>query len=288
MKPAYFEYFKATTVEEAISWLESFGEDAKILAGGQSLIPMMNLRLASPKQLIDIKGIASIATIEEMNSSLKIGALVSHCEVQDSEIIKKSCPILSKAAGLIGHPQIRYRGTIGGSICHADPCAEIPTALIALDAGVIVRGPQGSERRIESGLLFLGYLTTSIGENEILSEVIVPKLPERTGWEFMEITDVDGGTAIVCVAAILDMDAKGLCQQAKIAIGGVAPTPIRAKEVEQSLQGKSINDKDIDTVAEMISDVIEPETDITHTADYKATCAKALVKRALKAALERR
>lgn len=288
MKPAYFEYHKAKTVEEAISLLESFGEDAKILAGGQSLIPLMSLRMARPAQVIDVKGIGGLSGVRESDGWLRIGALTKHYEVETLRDIRAACPVLAEAAKYVGHPQIRHRGTVGGSLCHADPAAQFPTVVAALDGTVIARGPNGSEREIAAEDFFLGYLTTSLAENEMVTELRVPKLPQGAGWSFQQVTDVDGAVPIACVAAILQLDAGGSCREARIAVGGVGATPIRAKKAEQSLQGKPVDEESIVAAAELIAGEIEPETDIRFTADYKTAVANTLVKRALREALERK
>jgi carbon-monoxide dehydrogenase medium subunit len=287
MKPAPFEYWKAQSVEQVIEWLAEWGESAKILAGGQSLLPMMKLRLARPEHLIDINGIASLSQIEEDEHSLKIGALVRHHQFEESIIVRKRCPILAEAAGLIGHPQIRHRGTIGGSLCHADPCAELPTVLTALEAEVVVQGPLGSEKKIGAGDFFLSYLTTALGEAELLTGVIVPTLTPQAGWSFLEMTDVDGGLAVVCVAAILEMDSDRVCRKARVALGGVASTPVRVGLAEEFLEGKLIEDGVIDGAAEVVVSAIEPESDMLHTADHKKAVAGALTRRAIVEAAQR-
>jgi len=287
MKPAPFEYWKAQSVEQAIEWLASWGENAKILAGGQSLLPMMKLRLAQPEQLIDINGIASLSQIEEDEYSLKIGALVRHYELEESVVVRKQCPILAEAAGLIGHPQIRHRGTIGGSLCHADPCAELPTVLMALEAEIVVQGPQGSKKNIRAGDFFLSYLTTALDDAELLTGAIVPALPPQAGWSFVEMTDVDGGLAVVCVAAILEMDSDRVCRKARVALGGVAPTPIRVEQAEMFLEGEFIEDEIVDAAAGVVASVIEPESDMLHTADHKKAVAGALTRRAIVEAAQR-
>jgi CO/xanthine dehydrogenase FAD-binding subunit len=287
MKPAYFEYAKPKTLGEALSLLEAAGGRAKILAGGQSLIPMMNLRMARPEQVIDIKGLAAFRGISDDGGFLRIGALTNHCEVETDEKIKRNCPILAEAATGVGHPQIRHRGTFGGSMCHADPAAQFPTVITALEAVVTVQGPGETERKVPIGDFFLGYLTTAVGENELLTAVAVPKLSENAAWSFKQLTDVDGAVPVVCVATVLQFGAGGVCEKAAIALGGVGPTPVRAEEAERLLQGKAICDKEIQAAAEAISGTIEPETDIRYSREYKAAVAQTLVKRALREALER-
>jgi CO/xanthine dehydrogenase FAD-binding subunit len=287
MKPAYFEYAKPKTVGEALSLLEAAGGRGKILAGGQSLIPMMNLRMARPEQVIDIKGLTAFRGINEDGGFLRIGALTNHCEVETDERIKRSCPILAEAAASVGHPQIRHRGTFGGSICHADPAAQFPTVITALEAVATIQGPGNRERKVSASDLFLGYLTTAVGENELLTEVAVPKLGEKTAWSFKQLTDVDGAVPAVCVAAVLQLNPSGVCEKAAIALGGVGATPVRAEEAERLLQGNAIGDNEIQVAAEAISGTIEPETDIRYSREYKAAVAQTLVKRALREALER-
>jgi carbon-monoxide dehydrogenase medium subunit len=287
MKPAPFEYLKAQSVEEAVDWLARWGESAKILAGGQSLLPLMKLRLARPERLIDINGILTLARIEEEDHFLKIGALVRHYELEENLTVRERCPLLAEAAGLIGHPQIRHLGTLGGSVCHADPCAELPTVLTALEAEVVVQGPQGKKKNIKAGEFFLTYLTTVLGEAELLIEVMVPKLAPEDGWSFLEVTDVEGGLAVVGAAAILKMDKDGVCGKARLALGGVAPTPLRIESLEEFLEGRPIDDESVDDAAGMVGDLIDPESDMLHTADHKRALARALTRRALKEAVRR-
>lgn len=287
MKPSNFEYFRADSVEEALTLLEQSGGAGKILAGGQSIIPMLNLRLARPDVLIDINHVSEMSGIECSDQVISIGALTRHREIEFSPIIKKYCPLLSEAAQLIGHPQIRNRGTFGGSLCHADPTGEFPTSVVALDATLVIKRPPGEVREIKAEEFFISYLTTSLDWNEILLQIQVPALPPRTGYGFVEISDGEGGNAIVCVAALVTLDDNHKCTQARIALGGVGCTPIRAEEAEQLLKGQVISEKIIAEAGSLAIKNAEPESDIHASAEYKLSTGKVLTERALKLAVER-
>ena len=286
MKPFSFEYFKPNNIDEAISLLNGYGEDAVILAGGQSLIPLMNLRLARPKYIIDINKIAELSYIKDTNGGLSIGALTRHREIEKSDIIKSKYPILSKTVSLIGNPQIRNWGTIGGSISHADPAGELPTLLLALNGKVKVVGNQG-EREIDGNDLFLGYLTTSMEKTEILREVYIPEISPKMGWEFVELTKRSHDFAIVSVAVLMSIDNAGKCNDVRISLGGVGSMPVRAKGAEEFLLDKAINDDSINEAANIASEEAEPESDIHASAKYRKEMVKVFVNRGLISALDR-
>ena len=286
MKPFSFEYFKPNNIDEAISLLNGYGEDAVILAGGQSLIPLMNLRLARPKYIIDINKIAELSYIKDTNGGLSIGALTRHREIEKSDIIKSKYPILSKTVSLIGNPQIRNWGTIGGSISHADPAGELPTLLLALNGKVKVVGKQG-EREIDGDDLFLGYLTTSMEKTEILREVYIPEISPKMGWEFVELTKRSHDFAIVSVAVLMSIDNAGKCNDVRISLGGVGSMPVRAKGAEEFLMDKAINDDSIKEAANIASEEAEPESDIHASAKYRKEMVKVFVNRGLISALDR-
>lgn len=286
MKPFSFEYFKPNNIDETISLLSGYGEDAVILAGGQSLIPLMNLRLARPKYIIDINKIAELSYIKDTNGGLSIGALTRHREIEKSDIIKSKYPILSKTVSLIGNPQIRNWGTIGGSISHADPAGELPTLLLALNGKVKVVGNQG-EREIDGDDLFLGYLTTSMEKTEILREVYIPEISPKMGWEFVELTKRSHDFAIVSVAVLMSIDNAGKCNDVRISLGGVGSMPVRAKGAEEFLMDKAINDDSINEAANIASEEAEPESDIHASAKYRKKMVKVFVNRGLISALDR-
>lgn len=286
MKPTAFEYFTPSTVQEALQLLESQGDEAKIIAGGQSLVAMMNFRAARPEALIDINNIKELDYIREEGDELVIGALTRERTLEVSPLVKEKCPILAKAITHIGHLPIRFRGTIGGTLVHADPTAEIPITSIVLDAKIKITGPSG-ERVMDAGEFFLTYLTSAVEENELLVEVRIPTLPPKTtAWSYVDISRRFGDFAIVAVASILSLDSDGVCKEARIALGGVAPTPIRAKEAETLLAGQKITDSIIEEAAIKAaeSDDVDPDSDYHATAEYRKAMVKVLTKRGLKEA----
>ncbi len=286
MKPSAFEYFAPTTVAEAIDLLESYGDDAKILAGGQSLVPMMNFRVARPEVLIDINRIKELDFIQEKGDELIIGALTRERDLETSLLVAKRCPILAGAISHIGHLPIRTRGTIGGSLVHADPSAEIPAVAHALEAKMKVLGPSG-ERELGSEEFFLTYLTTSMEPSEILVEVRMNTLPPKIGWSFMELSRRNGDFAIVAVALVLFMDGENLCRQARISLGGVAPTPIRAEEAEGLLAGQALTESLIKKAGQAAADATDAESDYHASAVYRRDMARVFVRRALREAWNR-
>ena len=286
MKPTAFEYFTPSTVKEAIQLLESQGDEAKIIAGGQSLVAMMNFRAARPEVLIDINNIKELDYLREEGDELVIGALTRERTLEVSPLVKEKCPILAKAITHIGHLPVRFRGTIGGTLVHADPTAEIPIVATALDATMKIMGPSG-ERVLGADEFFLTYLTSAIEETEILVEVRIPTLLSKSAaWSYKDIARRHGDFAIVAVASILSLNTDGVCREARIALGGVAPTPIRAKEAEATLTGQKITDSLIEEAAIKAaeSDDVDPDSDYHATAEYRKAMTKVLIKRGLKEA----
>jgi CO/xanthine dehydrogenase FAD-binding subunit len=286
MKPTAFEYFTPSTVKEAIGLLKSEGDGAKILAGGQSLLAMMNFRAARPTALIDINKIKELDYIREEGNEIVIGALTRERTLETSPLIEEKCPILAKAITHIGHLPIRFRGTIGGSLVHADPTAEIPIASVALGAKMKIAGLNG-ERVVNASEFFLTYLTSALEECEMLVEVRIPTFSQATtAWSYVDISRRHGDFAIVAVASILAMDKGGVCKEARIALGGVAPTPIRVKDAEAVLTGGKITDKRIEEAAVKAaeSEEVDPDSDYHATAEYRRAMAKVLTQRGLKEA----
>lgn len=283
MKPAAFKYFAPDTVEEVIELLARFGDEAKIIAGGQSLVPIMNFRLGRPEILIDINRINELEYVKEENGSLFIGALTRERDIETSPIAHKGWPILPNAISYIGHVAIRNRGTIGGSLVHADPSAEIPTVIRALDGVMKAQGPSG-ERIIEPEEFFLTYLTTSLDPDEILLEIKIPALPDNSGWSFVELTRRCGDFAIVTVACILTVDENGVCKEARISVGGIEPTPIRAEEAESLLSGQFLVDELIEAAGKAASESVEPESDYHASAEYRRDMTRLYIKKAIKEA----
>jgi CO/xanthine dehydrogenase FAD-binding subunit len=283
MKPSAFEYFTPSTVREAIELLRSHGDEAKILAGGQSLIPMMNFRVARPKVLIDINKIKELDYIREEKGELVIGGLTREKTLEVSSVVKKKCPILAEAISYIGHLPIRTRGTIGGSLVHADPSAEIPIIVCGLGGKMKVVGPSG-ERTLGADEFFMTYLTSALEAAEILVEVRIPTLPVNAGWSFMEFSRRHGDFGIVAVASILYLENKGVCRQASIALGGVAPTPLRAREAESLLAGRVITEELIKEAGVKAAQATDPESDYHASAEYRKDMARVFTQRSLKEA----
>lgn len=283
MKPCAFEYFSPQSVAEAIELLERYGDEAKILAGGQSLVPMMNFRLARPEILVDINGIKELEYIRTENDELVIGALTRERDIEKSPLVVERWPILSKAISYIGHGAIRNRGTIGGSLVHADPSAEIPTALCALNGKVKVLGPSG-EKELAPEEFFLTYLTTSLEPSDLLVEVRIPALPQKAGWSFVELSRRSGDFAIVAVGILLFTEKAGVCTEARISMGGVAPTPVRAAEAEAMLAGQKISEKLITQAAQQAAEETDTESDYHASAEYRADMARVFVKKGLQEA----
>jgi CO/xanthine dehydrogenase FAD-binding subunit len=280
MKPPPFEYFAPNRTEEAIALLSEYGDAAKILAGGQSLVPMLNFRLARPQVLVDINRVDELAYISEFDKGIRIGALTRHRALETSPLVQAKCPILSFAARFIGHVAIRNRGTFGGSLAHADPAAELPLVLTALGARILVRGASG-ERTLVPKEFFLHLLTTALQPTEILIEAWVPRLESRTGWGFRELTLQHGAFAIAAAAAVIMLDEKGVCTDARIALGGVAPVPVRAEQAEDLLRGEKLDAKLIAQAARVAAEVAEPSSDIHASAEYRRAMAEAYARRAL-------
>jgi carbon-monoxide dehydrogenase medium subunit len=285
MKPAAFEYVVANSIEQAVAALAQAGGDAKILAGGQSLVPMLNFRLLRPAILVDINRIPDLAFIEDAGDAVKIGALTRHHQLETSPVIAEHFPILSYAMTHVAHLAIRNRGTIGGSLSHADPAAELPMMALLLGAKLHIISGRG-KRVVEAREFFLDALTVNLAEDELLTEIHLPKLPPHTGWGFEEVARRAGDFALAAVAATITMSA-GAMKEARIALTGVAPTPVRASEAEALLVGQKPEAKLIAHVTEAVRAAIEPETDLHASSDYRRHLAGALVGRALAAALQR-
>ncbi|HYF77872.1 MAG TPA: xanthine dehydrogenase family protein subunit M [Symbiobacteriaceae bacterium] len=286
MKPAPFDYHAPATLAEAIALLREHGDAAKLLAGGQSLVPMLNMRLARPGVLIDLNRVAGLSDVRQEGDTLVIGAMTRHAEVERSALVARLQPLLTEAMAQVGHIQIRNRGTIGGSLVHADPSAELPAVLVALDGSVRVAGP-GGEREIAAADLFLMYFTTSLQADEVLTEVRLPVLPAQTGWAFEEVARRHGDFALVGVAVTLTLDEEGGISAGRIALTGVGMTPVRAASAEARLAGRPPTPEVFAEAASAVRDEIEPDTDIHATADFRRHLAGVLTERALGRALQR-
>src|SRR5882672_5978574 len=267
MIPRTFELHSPATVPEAISVLRKM-KNSKVLAGGQSLVPLMKLRLASPSNLVDIGKIPGLSYVKKKKDRLLIGSMTTHHDVASSSVINRRCRTLSEAAGHIGDRQVRNRGTIGGAICHADPAGDIPAAMLALDAEFKVAGPSRL-RVVEAKDFFKDMFTTSLGRSEILTEVKVPLLPPRSGGAYMKLERGTSDLATVGVAAVVTLDDSGAFKDARIGLAGVGSTPIRATKAERVLKGRKPSDGVVAEAGEKASEMSNPISDIRGTSEYK-------------------
>jgi len=281
MKPAAFEYIVADSVEMAVASLAQAG-DAKIIAGGQSLVPMLNFRLLRPSVLVDINRIPNLAYVREDGGVVRIGALTRHHQLETSPVIARHFPVLTEAMAHVAHLAIRNRGTIGGSLSHADPAAELPMMALLLDAELRVVSASGA-RAVAARDFFRDALSVDLAEDEIVTEVVLPKLPPNTGWGFEEVARRSGDFALAAVAATLTLS-DGKIAQARIAMTGVAPTARRVTEAEMLLIGQRLDDGVDSDVIEAVRAATEPPTDLHASAEYRRHLVGVLAGRALAAA----
>lgn len=286
MIPAAFEYVAPTSVEEAVRLLRSHGDDAKLLAGGHSLIPLMKLRLASPKYLIDIGRIPGLAYIREDGDAIAIGALTTHSDIEHSELLRARVPVLSEAAARIGDAQVRNRGTIGGNLAHADPGADLPAAILAPHAGIMAQGSSG-RRTIRASEFFVDMLTTALQPDEMLIEVRILPLPPRTGTVYLKAPHKASFYAVVGVAAFVTLAQDGACAVARVGVTGLAAKPFRAQAVEAALAGVRLDDATVQAAAQRVDEGVEPLSDIYASAEYRAHLARVYTANAIRQAAAR-
>jgi carbon-monoxide dehydrogenase medium subunit len=279
VKPPPFDYYAPVTVEEALELLVRYGGEAKVLAGGQSLMPLLNFRLTRPAALVDLNRIPDLAYIREHDGWLSLGAMTRQRTIELSPLVRQRVPLLAEATRWVGHLPIRTRGTIGGSLAHADPAAEYPAVLTALEGEVVVRGPRG-QRLLGAGALFQSYLTTSLAPDEILTEVRLPATPPGTGVAFEEFARRHGDFAIVGVAALVTVDGEE-CRQARLAAAGAGPTPVRLRAAEEILERRGLGDDAIAAAAARASELVQPDSDLHASADYRRHLTRVLATRAL-------
>jgi carbon-monoxide dehydrogenase medium subunit len=285
MYPAKFDYYRASSVAEAVSLLQQHG-DAKVLAGGHSLIPAMKLRLAQPAVIVDIGRIAELKGVSECNGSVRIGALTPHATLAASGVLQKNCQLLAEAAGLVGDPAVRHKGTIGGNLAHADPASDLPAVVLALGGTIHASGP-GGNRKISAGDFFVDLLSTALGPDEILTAVEVPALGAKTGSAYLKFEHPASGYAICGAAAIVTLAADGSCASASLCFNGVTATPHNASGVASALAGKKLDDATIDQVVNSNLSIAEPMDDIHASGPYRVELAKVYGRRALKLARDR-
>lgn len=288
MKPAPFDYYAPTTVEQALALLAEHGYEAKVLAGGQSLVPMMNFRLVEPSVLVDLNSIPDLGYIQpDEDGGVRIGALTRHYQVEVDPLVAARMPLLHEAVPRIGYPQIRRRGTLGGSLCHADPSAELVAVSVALNGRFRLHSPR-AERWVPAQDFFLGLFTTVLEPDELMVEVALPPLPARTGASFMEVARRRHDFALVGVAAVVSLDEKGVIRQARMVFLSAGDRPMEAHRAAEALTGQAPTPEALRAAAEIAaSDEIDPSSDIHATAEFRRHLAKVLARRALDQACRR-
>lgn len=284
MYPAPFEFVAVSDWEHAIRFLEEHeGDEPRVIAGGQSLVPMMNLRLAEPTHIVDINGVAA-EEIRREGDELVIPALTRHADLETSPLLARDCPLLAEAASMIGNARVRHRGTIGGSLAHADPSAELPCAAIASGSQIVTVGPSGS-RTIPARDFFESYFTTALGPSELVREVRVPVLPAGAGSAFVEFVRRAGDFAVVEIAVVVELDAgSGECRRAELAAGGVSDRVVRLDEAASLVVG-AVTDASIRAAADRARDLVEPPASEYASSEYRSHLVGVLTQRALTRAL---
>ncbi len=286
MYPASFEYLAPTQLAEAVEFLRRFGDDAKLLAGGQSLVPMMKLRVARPKVLIDIHRIADLNYIREESDAIRLGAMTRHVQIEESSLIREKIPMLAEAASKIADTQVRNRGTLGGGLVQADPCGDYGAVVLALNAQMKCVGTRG-ERVIPATDFFTFAYTTALETDEILTEIVMPLPDKCSAGVFLKLEKVAGDFAIASAAVQLSLDSGGACNEIGIGVTGAGTVPQKAWSVESLLRGKTMTSALIDQAGQMIQESAEPIEDLRGSAAYKKKVLSAILRRAIREALQR-
>jgi len=286
MIPPAFEYLRPATISEAIALLQQYGDDAKILSGGQSLIPMMKLRLARPAYLIDINRIAGLSYIKEEDGHLKIGGLTREAELEHSPIVRAKFPIILDTAHVIADPQVRNLATVAGNLAHGDPANDHPATMLSLRAQIVATGTKG-ERLIPIEDFFVSLFATALQPHEIVTEIRIPLPPPRSGGAYFKLERKVGDFATAAVAAQVSLDSGSTCRQVGIGLTNVGPTPLKARHAEAFLRGKQLDEGNIRQAAQMAADEAQPSSDLRGPAEYKKGLVRELAARALWRALER-
>lgn len=291
MYPASFEYRRATSVKEAVQMLADSGGQAKVLAGGHSLLPLMKLRLATPAMLVDIGRLAELKEIRVVDGQVAVGALATHREVQASPLVRERCPLLAEAASVVGDMQVRNRGTVGGNLAHADPASDLPAVAVALEATLVVQGPKGA-REVRAADFFLGPLMTALAPDELVTEIRFPSRSalgdgERTGMAYLKFPHPASGYAVVGVAAALSLEGSGACRSVRIGITGVGDHAFRAASAEKVLAGRIADGEAVEQAARQAVEGVDVQEDLFASREYRAHLCRVYVKRALTEAVRR-
>jgi len=281
-----FQYEAPGTIEEAIALLQKYGDDAKILSGGHSLIPMMKLRFASPEYVIDINNIKGLSHIDEDQGIVRIGALTREADIEHSGLLRKYFPIFGDVTKLIADPQVRNRGTVGGNLAHGDAANDHPAAMLALHASVVITGPSG-QRTVPIDEFFFGFYMTAIQHDEILTEIQIPVPPPGTSSAYHKLERKVGDYATAGVAVQLTLDAQGICTAAGIGLTNVNPVPLRALRSEKALVGRPVTDAVVAEAAQYASEDCSPSSDLRGSEEYKRAMVAVLLKRMVRRAVER-
>ncbi len=284
MKPAKFQYYDPTTIEEVVDLLSQFGDQARPLAGGQSLVPLMNFRLLRPAHLVDLNGVRDLSYLRVENGELRIGATTRQRQLERSTDVANGWPLLREATGYIGHMQIRNRGTVGGSLAHAFPSAELPVAMVTLGASLVLSG-KARQRTVSAEDFFLSYMTTVLEQGELLTEIRVPKLPAHTGWSYQEVSRRHGDFALAGSAALVKLDPNGNIDHARLTVTGV--TPIRVMRTEEIVTGHKPSEALFRDAVRKAMEGLEQDSDIHASAEYRRSACEVLGERTLREAAER-
>jgi CO/xanthine dehydrogenase FAD-binding subunit len=285
MKPPPFDYHAPQTAAEALELLGRYGADARLLAGGQSLVPLLNFRLSAPAVIVDLNHAADLAYIKEENGQVRMGAMTRQRAIEFSPPVKSRLPLLAEATRWVGHLPTRSRGTIGGSLAHSDPAAEYPAVAAALDAELVIRGRAG-ERVVRASEFFVGFMTTALQPSEMLVEVRMAAQAPDSGWAFEEFSRRHGDFAIIGIAAMLEVEGNR-CRSARLAACGAGPTAIRLRAAEEILEQNGVDDRYIDEAAARAAELVDPGADLHTSAEYRRHLTRVLTRRALKRAIER-
>ena len=285
MYPAAFEYHAPATVKDALKLLDKL-DDAKILAGGHSLVPMMKLRLAQPKNIIDLRKVTTLSGIKEEKSVITVGAMTTHWEVESSQALKAKAPVVSETAAIIGDPAVRNKGTIGGSLAHADPAADMPATAIALGFEFVCEGAKG-KRTVKVDDWFQGLMATALKDSELLTQIRIPVWPAGSGAVYMKFPHPASRFAVVGVCAAVTLDKNGTCTKASVGVTGAGTKAVRAKGVEAGLVGKQLDAATIEAAAQKAAEGVDVQADLQGSVEYKSHLCRVFARRAIEAAVKR-